>query len=364
MSKQWLTVAPEEARQNKLYGIGGWLIVFLVSLLLGVLTHIGQVSTMAASAGITLGQLFRTDHPFVTLLKVEFGIHFLMIAAIFYCLFTKHPKTRNIVTIALAANWPAAMLASAIIPHGMHGELGLAYFQGFVQWVMTCAIWISYFQRSERVRVTFEYSILSNATPNSPSYQASSPPNSTISNSENSAPRIPTHSHGDRSDTIKDIAPYNIHNKTEHTPMTQEGFDEDAIYETVANEVESGNTQKGLWTRLYVENDGDDNNTKLQYIKERANMLIAQEKLRIEQEAAVKAEQKRITEEKIKRFEAENNKLINAVTNGDWGDANSLLSQGMSPHLTNDKGLSLLEIAEKNGDNNIAALLRSFIATE
>jgi hypothetical protein len=63
-------------------------------------------------------------------------------------------------------------------------------------------------------------------------------------------------------------------------------FDEDAIYATIANEFESGATDKGLWIRLFAECDGDENRTKVAYIKQRAEKLIALEKLRLEDHLA------------------------------------------------------------------------------
>jgi len=46
-----------------------------------------------------------------------------------------------------------------------------------------------------------------------------------------------------------------------------------AIYEAIATEIESNNTDRGLWTRLYAECDGDEKKTKVQYIKARAAQL-------------------------------------------------------------------------------------------
>jgi len=51
-------------------------------------------------------------------------------------------------------------------------------------------------------------------------------------------------------------------------------IDEEAIYEQVANEVESGNVRKGLWTKLWAELDGDDAKVKLAYVKARAKEII------------------------------------------------------------------------------------------
>jgi hypothetical protein len=57
-------------------------------------------------------------------------------------------------------------------------------------------------------------------------------------------------------------------------------MDEDAIYTIVAEELESGKTDKGLWTRLYAEAGGDEKQTKVLYISRRAEKLLAVEKTR------------------------------------------------------------------------------------
>ena len=47
----------------------------------------------------------------------------------------------------------------------------------------------------------------------------------------------------------------------------------DEIYEQAAVEVESGKYAKDLWTRLLVENDGDESNAKIAYMKYRPKEL-------------------------------------------------------------------------------------------
>lgn len=44
-------------------------------------------------------------------------------------------------------------------------------------------------------------------------------------------------------------------------------------YASVANEIASGNIDQGLWTRLFVETDGDENRTRARYIKARIASL-------------------------------------------------------------------------------------------
>ncbi len=44
-------------------------------------------------------------------------------------------------------------------------------------------------------------------------------------------------------------------------------------YARIANEITSGNIDQGLWTRLFVETDGDENRTRARYIKARIASL-------------------------------------------------------------------------------------------
>jgi hypothetical protein len=89
-------------------------------------------------------------------------------------------------------------------------------------------------------------------------------------------------------------------------------LDENAIYASVAEEIESGNTEKGLWARLYAQCDGDDRCTKVQYIKQRAALLmdverakqaaeIATAKSAADREAAeIAASQRRVVEDRAR----------------------------------------------------------------
>ncbi len=55
----------------------------------------------------------------------------------------------------------------------------------------------------------------------------------------------------------------------------------DRIYAKIAKELETGSMTKGLWTRLYAECDGDEKRTRVLYIKQRAEKLIAAERIRL-----------------------------------------------------------------------------------
>jgi uncharacterized membrane protein YhaH (DUF805 family) len=51
---------------------------------------------------------------------------------------------------------------------------------------------------------------------------------------------------------------------------------DDALYAAVAQELEKNDIAQGLWTRLLVENEGDEQKTKISYIKARVRTLKAQ----------------------------------------------------------------------------------------
>lgn len=86
--------------------------------------------------------------------------------------------------------------------------------------------------------------------------------------------------------------------------------EEDRIYASIARELETGAEHKGLWTRLFAECGGDEKQTKVLYIKQRAERLISEERSRLEQAARVHAheasriEQVRLNKELADKIQA------------------------------------------------------------
>jgi hypothetical protein len=62
----------------------------------------------------------------------------------------------------------------------------------------------------------------------------------------------------------------------------QAAIDEERVYAEIAKELETGVADKGLWTRLFAECGGDEKQTKVLYIKQRVERLIASERARLE----------------------------------------------------------------------------------
>ena len=160
--------------------------------------------------------------------------------------------------------------------------------------------------------------------------------------------------------------------QAEHSPSNFVALDEDAIYTIVAEELESGKTDKGLWTRLFAECKGDEKQVKVQYIARRVTKLLAAETHKKEQFAfdeSVRQKQLKIAEVETERLRRQNAGLADpgliwAVSHGNWASAKQLLVNGVSPFGMNDDGITLLDIAKKMRDQDMINLLIAHGALE
>lgn len=198
----------------------------------------------------------------------------------------------------------------------------------------------------------------------------------------------------------------------------QTTVDVDHVYALIAEELETGVADKGLWTRLFAECSGDEKQTKVLYIKQRAERLISTERLRLEEAARVSAAEvkkleqlqlqslslrerlldKNITSElagqlrelskthsavtimnKVRQNQIgdvlamlNDNPLLIAVTNSD-GDTplhialrekypklvKLLLENGARVEIRNAYGITPIELASKSGQEDIARMVTS-----
>ncbi len=105
---------------------------------------------------------------------------------------------------------------------------------------------------------------------------------------------------GDRKETLVSTVT-DLSNPQYSAPIV----DEDHAYAEIANELEGGIADKGLWTRLFAESGGDERQTKVLYIKQRADQLISAERLRLERAATERAELEAIEKAKLARLSEE-----------------------------------------------------------
>jgi hypothetical protein len=252
MTKRWKAVPAAEAQKHPLYGVAGWLLVFSISLALGLVSDIGRLKSEAYSVGMTLGEFFSIDHVAVSYAKFVLGSHTLIVAVIYWFLLSKHPSFRNAASILIASTLPVQVLIGAIFPFSGVGNV-LAQ-QGII-WILSCAVWITYLQRSRRVRVTFENRI-----------DVDTP---VVSFSNDQGPVVIPES-SQRSDT------HRVHAEVDGSisqSINQAGTPSENFWTVAFEELESASRRQGLWARSFSEAGGDDAVAKAKYLAVRASEL-------------------------------------------------------------------------------------------
>jgi len=257
MTAQWTSISQSDAIKHPLYGIKGWLLVLVIGPLLGLLMSLGPLNAFARENGMSFGEVFQSRSPVIQFIKDATILAFFLWAADLLMILTKHAKFRNISSLGRLLFFPF-MIASANL-NGF-SETGDSLATTFFTWAVSCAVWVTYLQCSERVRVTFENCVRSAVVYNS--FLRVRTPVSTNSH-DSVAPLRPNVSSAPvkKDISIRPVAPI------------ETAQDEDSLYTKVAEELESGKTDKGLWTRLIAECDGDEKIIKVQYIKKRFEKL-------------------------------------------------------------------------------------------
>jgi len=263
MASEWMEARNPQG--HRLYGIGGWLIVFAVGLALGPLKELGVLNEEASRAGITLGTLLSIDHPSIRFAKSALALQVLILAIAYLLMAIKHSKFRNVVSLALLASWPVLLVVAIADPgEGVVNAMGL----GFFQWAIGCSVWVTYLQRSRRVRVTFEHLVRAENT------------------AASSAQAQPTSAAASGAQATHVVA---VH--------LDPSYDE-APWEQAQAEVDGCGRRPGLWAKCFSEADGNEASAKARYLKYRVEQIQTQSRAN-----AVKADAARVELETKARAE-------------------------------------------------------------
>lgn len=161
MARQWRQVSLGEAKQHPLYGVKNWLAVFAFGVLLIPLRELGSLTGPLNEAGLTLIQFLALNDPFSAYAKGVLTLQILMASVIFWLLFSKHRKFRVAVSSIWLGYWPAVLLIALVTrPPKLGAILGETLGLGLISWSLSCLVWVTYLQRSRRVRITFENCVL------------------------------------------------------------------------------------------------------------------------------------------------------------------------------------------------------------
>jgi len=269
-------------KDNGPHGVGGWLALLVAGMVvLGPLLGIGR----------TYGEFAAAEREYPALAQVAEWSSFKTVewaALLFFCaisiygglgLATKRtPDAVSRAKLVLWFNYPisitvtAMIIPATMIPDG--GKQAAMVVPSLFASLIAVAIWTAYLNRSMRVKNTYG---LRNESPvaqvSATAYQVSRTNNLTSTGPATT----------DGSQYAMALPSNGGTNKSTQAIDYPAPIDEDRVYRQIAEELETGATDKGIWTRLFAECGGDEKQTKVLYIKQRAERLISAERLRFEQ---------------------------------------------------------------------------------
>lgn len=282
MSEKWIQVSPEQAKQHRLYGIKGWLLVFMIGVVLSIVLPPLMVAGSLASHNISWSTFQKFDPNTAKFLKFLIGYVVIISGLIVWLAFEKAKEFRSFSIYALLSVFPVNVLLVALFQ-----VAGSASFLGedLIRWVISCAIWISYLNLSKRVRVTFEskvhYKEASNEAHTSEGsinkqYQRSViAKHDVLSNSPSQSISIHSQVADAASDLLMPIAMRKENLGVESKDFTAQRSDrsDSEVWGLVLDEYEGGARDRSLYARLFAEYDGDEQKTKAAYLKTRVSEI-------------------------------------------------------------------------------------------
>jgi hypothetical protein len=259
--KSWKKVTIAEAKAHPLYGVKSWLIVFAVGVLLGGLRELGSLNIEAHKAGLTITQLLNIDHPAIHFAKISLWFNVGILVVIYWALLSKSPHFRLIASSLLLLSWPIGALIGLVSPFvGIGTALGMS----LIPWMISCAVWVTYLNRSHRVRVTFEQLVWDFE----PDKSARNELSNTLTGNRNLVENW-------SKAQIEQNKPIN-HSYSNVSPLDKSTniFDsEDELWAMSLAEFDSPNRLSGLWAKCFSEALGNEEVAKAEYLLQRTMQL-------------------------------------------------------------------------------------------
>lgn len=273
-----------DSRQDGPHGVGGWLSLLVHGMLwLGPLMVIGRTSADFSTAEREYTGLAQMAE-WSSFKAIEW------IALLVFCAISiygglglakkRTPDAVSRAKLVLWFNYPISIIVTGmLIPVAMingGGAVAAANIPSLIASLIAVGIWTAYLNRSKRVRNTYG---LTNSASLEGIRQVTYESHSAAATGE----------HGMRASSPTPIVHQRGGSTAPIASAQRAVVDEDRIYTVIANELETGVADKGLWTRLFAECGGDEKQTKVHYIKQRADRLISAERSRLEQAASESA---------------------------------------------------------------------------
>lgn len=224
-------------------------------------------------------------------MKLVLALDVLIAMVILGLLISKHPKFRFVSSLALLGAWPTLLLLGVLLllarvdPFpGMADALA----RDFFGWVIHCAVWVTYLQRSKRVRVTFEHRVLANKTLHTGTViPKPQPPNEAAPSMSVAQPmRAVSLAH-------ETVSPGTSSAVAGKSPSSNED-----LWAQALAEFEGSSRRSGLWARSFSEAHGNEPIAKAGYLRERVAELEREHQEQVAEGVRQAKEQARQAEER------------------------------------------------------------------
>jgi hypothetical protein len=274
MARDWRKVSAEEAKAHPLYGLKNWLVVFALGVLLVPLKEFGALKGEAHQLGMTVGQLLDADASFKTYVTLVLATEVAMVATIFGLMVSKSAHFRIATSVIWVAFFPLITLFAFLTGTPGIGALVLSFFP----WVISCLVWVTYLQRSKRVRVTFEHRVLAldvGATQAASSMPeaANMPAGGAQRISANSALSPASVSPIRHSSTKLVDASSTLLVADERATTNPKVEDEEDLWAQALDEFNGAGRKQGVWAKAFAQASGNEPAAQAQYLRERFGQL-------------------------------------------------------------------------------------------
>lgn len=289
MSPSWKAVAPEAAKTNLLYGVRGWLLVFVAALFLGVFVDVGFALREAREAGITVGELFDLEAPSVSFLKTSLWFEAIRLVVIYFMLFTKSRTFRVGATLLMVAQVPIQVILFVAEPFGGAFEIAKTIMSS----LFSCAIWAAYLNRSRRVRVTFENMVSAQLH----TAQLDAPP--VASKMINRSQHMSTADVGEPTSNVDvDASDLVLPELT-----LASGDPSEAHWSAALTEFDGLDRRAGLWAKSFAQAAGNEAAAKAAYLSARAAQLLEADEA-AKRQAVVEKQEARNSIQRVREYRA------------------------------------------------------------
>jgi hypothetical protein len=155
MARQWQVISEEEAKLHPLYGNKGWLAVIIVMHVFSLIVGLVMLSYAATTSDVSVDEVSGGNSPAFNFQSLSIVLNTVKTLVMFFLVVTKSVYFRVFMTGSIIASVPMFVASGAY-----SSAAGVDPVRDLPVLILGCIVWITYFHRSKRVRITYEHKIL------------------------------------------------------------------------------------------------------------------------------------------------------------------------------------------------------------